>query len=167
MVTWTKDTDPSCSRMWPKCQYSPGGKAGHSDLYDPRRSMVLRYQHGVRCQPRPQVVTWLSIAIRAIDINIDPGCDRVRNPDVGPDHKSRVDFIMALDSSTGHVYLCGPSSSVTLRHQYGWLQVSVQALGTAFMKTEFTDIDADTGCSRDPHMTLRSSSARITHDFEW
>lgn len=91
--------------MWPKRHYSPGGKAGHSDLYGTRRNMVLRYQHGLRCQPKPQVVTWLSTAIRAIDINIDPDCNRVRNPDVDSDQKSRADFIMALDRSTGHVYL--------------------------------------------------------------
>lgn len=65
------------------------------DLYGPRRSMVLRYQHGLRCQPRPQVVTWLSTATRATNFNIDPDCGRIRNPDVGPDHKSRLGFIMA------------------------------------------------------------------------
>lgn len=111
IVTWTKDinTDSSCSRMWR--HHSPGGKTGHSDLYEPRRNMVLRYQHGLRGQPRPQVVTWLSTTTRATNINIVPDCGRIRNPDVGPDHKSRLGFIMAQDGSTGHFYLYGPSST--------------------------------------------------------
>lgn len=53
--------------------------------------MVLKYQHILRRQPRS---TWSSIEKEAMDINADPGCSKVIDPETVPASSWTLDMTM-------------------------------------------------------------------------
>lgn len=93
----------------------PGGSAGLSDQQGLSDSTVLRFCQGSRWQPRPQASAWLSMIAEAMEINTEPVCDRVKDPDMDPSSSSGPDGSVALGSSTEHPGLHGYGSSLTLR----------------------------------------------------
>lgn len=57
-----------------------GGIGGCSDLYGTNRSMALKHQYGLMCQPRILASALHSEAIGAIDINTEPDNSRATDP---------------------------------------------------------------------------------------
>lgn len=74
------------------------------------------YWHGHRWCPRPQASSQPLMVRGVIDINTDPKCVTVMDPDMAPGSILCPDITMVLGGSVGLLDLHGPCGGTFLRH---------------------------------------------------
>lgn len=89
---------------------------GHSHQCGPGIGVPHGHQHGSKLQNRPQISTWPLVLTQAMDINIDPGYNRIMDPDMSFGGSIDPDIAMASG------WQCGPLRSVRPQRQDGpWI----------------------------------------------
>lgn len=102
----------------------------------------------------------LPVVTRSMDINLDPVCGRITDPDKASSSNSAGCHYGDPGGSSGHLALYRPNGSLTLEYQHGlrcWPRLA--------MVTGTVNINTDLDCSRvtDPNMALGSGPRSRRH----
>lgn len=96
---------------------APDGSTKHPDQYSPGGSKALGHQNGLRWLSRPWACDQPPGAIGNMDINPDPGCCWVSDPDMSHCSCLGPDMSIAPCDSVGHPDYHSPDCNISLRHE--------------------------------------------------
>lgn len=102
-----------------------GGRAGHSDENDGSSFTAHGHQQGLRQQCRSQTSTWPLVLKQTKDINPDPGCSKITDPEMTLRSSMNPDITMASDGSVGHPHQYGLQRQHCLLTSK-WVQAAAQ-----------------------------------------
>lgn len=111
----------------------------------PGSNTGVTHSRDLRWQPRPLTSAWPWVVIQTMDINIDPSCNRTKEPDTALSGSLGQDVTMASGGS--HSDQCCPPSHALQPWTSTWSQAAAQTtdIQTA---TKATDISTDCGYRR-------------------
>lgn len=98
---------------------APGGSTSYPDQHGLRGSMVLGHQHGPRYLTRPWSATRSSVTLGAPDMNSNPGCHRVMDPDMALCSSPVPDNSLASGNSSDHSDQDVPGGNMALKCLHG------------------------------------------------